>query len=261
MIRISSPLLAAGRRTSFSHNDKLPTFRSAAAILLPIALLSFLVFGLAPLQDQTSRSFLSAAAKPSSEAPAQARPATILSRPNEHFADFLDRVAPLPPSPSSVWSLSNLPLLGSLKGWIRRRRSLSEAEPGTGPESQKRRRKRASHSPAVQTGDLIWLTLADGFYARTATAHLDYALLRMLPIHATRRGFSSRRHTLVILCLDEECMDVCQENRYTACYAEYQHNRPEIMLEATWPKLAGIIDTLEAGRDVMFCDSDIFVKG
>jgi hypothetical protein len=55
-------------------------------------------------------------------------------------------------------------------------------------------------------------------------------------------------------------MESCKEESWT-CYDGFRFNRPEIMLEATWPKLAGIIQTLESGRDLMFVDSDVFLKG
>jgi len=108
---------------------------------------------------------------------------------------------------------------------------------------------------------LVWLTLADTFYSQTSTRHLHRSIeMNLKPYPTPGIIHNSRKHRLVILCLDEGCMESCREESWT-CYDGFRFNRPDIMLEATWPKLAGIIQTLESGRDLMFVDSDVFLKG
>jgi len=105
--------------------------------------------------------------------------------------------------------------------------------------------------------DLVWLTLADIHFSTTCTPHLQQFIQQLEPYD---QGHGHRQHRLITLCIDPGCMDTCREKGWT-CYGEYEQSRPDIILPATWPKLAGLIDTLEAGRDVIFVDSDIFFKG
>lgn len=107
--------------------------------------------------------------------------------------------------------------------------------------------------------DLLWLTLADGYYIRTATRHLGKAISD-LPAHPSPSG-QPRNNTLVVLCLEEWCQMQCQQDPNIHCFDGFIYNRPEIMLQATWPKLAGLITVLEMGREVVFVDSDVFIRG
>lgn len=112
---------------------------------------------------------------------------------------------------------------------------------------------------APNPSDLVWITLADGYYTATATTHLHHALAANGPLK-TGTFRAARQHKIIVLCLDEGCMQVCKERAFS-CYDGFRFDKPEIMLPATWPKLAGIIGTLESGRDMMFIDSDVFLRG
>ena len=105
--------------------------------------------------------------------------------------------------------------------------------------------------------DLIWLTLANEFYSKTCTVQLQ-RFVSSLPPYPLRNG-SSRQHRLVTLCMDEGCMEQCRTQGWT-CYGEYEATRPEVIFPSTWPKLAGLIDTLSTGRDLVFVDSDVFFR-
>lgn len=104
----------------------------------------------------------------------------------------------------------------------------------------------------------IWITLSSDEWLDRGTTALQAFIDQMNWERADFYG-QVRRTELVVLCLDQVCMDVARKKKMNA-YGGYQTTRPEQILVATWPKLAGVIDALEAGWDVFFVDSDVFFK-
>jgi len=118
----------------------------------------------------------------------------------------------------------------------------------------------ADYLAIYPSDDLIWITLADVFYSQTCTPHLQHFVNNLEPLQAQLDGRQvQRKHTLVTLCIDPGCMDTCREKGWN-CYGEYEATRPDIIFPATWPKLSGLIDILETGRDAIFVDSDVFFR-
>lgn len=112
---------------------------------------------------------------------------------------------------------------------------------------------------ASDSNDLIWITLADVFFSKTCTPHLQHFVKHLEPYKPSQKSAPARNHRLITLCIDPGCMDTCRDRGWT-CYGEYEATRPDIIFPATWPKLRGMIDTLESGRDAIFVDSDVFFK-
>ncbi|GEM07604.1 salivary gland secretion 1 [Rhodotorula toruloides] len=113
----------------------------------------------------------------------------------------------------------------------------------------------------------VWLTMADATWARTGTAALHTFVERLNVERRARYGRSKdgvRDTKLVVMCLDEECVETVSKykdayGRNTGggyAYAGYMHNRPQQILESTWPKLAAFIEVLHH-RDIFFVDSDV----
>ncbi|BGP31664.1 hypothetical protein JCM10296v2_003438 [Rhodotorula toruloides] len=125
----------------------------------------------------------------------------------------------------------------------------------------------------------VWITMADATWARTGTAALHTFVERL---NVERRARYGRRKDgvrdtkLVVMCLDEECVETVARykdayGRDTGggyAYAGFMHNRPEQARPAppssappsfpasTWPKLAAFIEVLPR-RDLFFVDSDV----
>ncbi|ORY66788.1 hypothetical protein BCR35DRAFT_354835 [Leucosporidium creatinivorum] len=104
----------------------------------------------------------------------------------------------------------------------------------------------------------LWLTLSDGHWATTGTHALHTFVQRLNSEREAAGRGDGRRTELVVLCLDEGCVRNCEE-RGVYAYGGYQFTRPEKILVATWPKLAGLIEVLKH-RDVFFVDSDVAFK-
>ncbi|KAM0748571.1 hypothetical protein T439DRAFT_358457 [Meredithblackwellia eburnea MCA 4105] len=121
---------------------------------------------------------------------------------------------------TSDHSLGNYPDDYSTNG---RRLSLwrTDVAPTTFPQFVRR------HVPA-QTR--LWITLSSAEFVDTGTASLQVFIKRL-----NQERDDLQKTALVILCLDDEC----QES------------------EATWPKIAGLIDILPF-RDTFFIDSDVY---
>ncbi|GAA5901629.1 hypothetical protein JCM6882_006028 [Rhodosporidiobolus microsporus] len=116
----------------------------------------------------------------------------------------------------------------------------------------------------------VWITMADQLWARTGTAALHTFVERL---NAERRAKYGKRKggvrdtRLVVLCLDEGCVDEVAKYKDVHgrdagggyAYAGYKWNRPDKILYAwvsTWPKLASFIEVLPR-RDLFFIDSDV----
>ncbi|GAA5834791.1 hypothetical protein JCM11251_003663 [Rhodosporidiobolus azoricus] len=113
----------------------------------------------------------------------------------------------------------------------------------------------------------VWITMADQLWARTGTAALHTFIERL---NAERRAKYGKRKggvrdtRLVVLCLDEGCVDEVAKYKDVHgrdagggyAYAGYKWNRPDKILVSTWPKLAAFIEVLPR-RDLFFVDSDV----
>ncbi|KDE05061.1 hypothetical protein MVLG_04502 [Microbotryum lychnidis-dioicae p1A1 Lamole] len=128
-----------------------------------------------------------------------------------------------------------------------------------------------AHFPLSSTSDPqphLWLTLADSFWSTSGAAALNEFVDRLNQDRwveqvrskgGVRQAKRSFRETVVLtLCLDEKCVESMEEmERYA--FGGFIHNRPDKILVATWPKLAGLIEVLKH-RDVFFVDSDVSFK-
>ncbi|GAA5900021.1 hypothetical protein JCM8208_005567 [Rhodotorula glutinis] len=115
-----------------------------------------------------------------------------------------------------------------------------------------------AHWPLGSNGhqhEHLWITLADGLFAKTGAANLD-AFVRQLNVERRHKyGRKVKDTFLVTLCLDDACVDECAERGMHA-YGGFERQRPEQILKATWPKLASLIEALPE-RDLFFVDADV----
>lgn len=80
----------------------------------------------------------------------------------------------------------------------------------------------SSRSPAPH----IWLTLSDAYWARTGVLALQTFTERLnTEREASGRSKDGRQTKLVVLCLDEECMQVAQDKNMYA-YGGFMFSRP-----------------------------------
>lgn len=109
------------------------------------------------------------------------------------------------------------------------------------------------------TSPHIWLTQSDQRWINTGTSTLALFIQR-LNFERLDRYNSPRPTALVVLCLDQICIERCKNSQIPMyCYGGYKYTRPPQMPVATWPKIAGLIDTLEF-RDAFYVDSDVAFK-
>lgn len=123
-----------------------------------------------------------------------------------------------------------------------------------------------------RANSLVWITMADFFYASAGTLYLDHFISTLPP-------YEGRPHVLIAFCTDGACKQICEKERKYHCYLEYLYNRPEMIADTTWPKIRGaylilyirqrselltakpgLPDILSTGRDAIFVDSDVFFK-
>ncbi|KAM0746302.1 hypothetical protein T439DRAFT_384308 [Meredithblackwellia eburnea MCA 4105] len=104
----------------------------------------------------------------------------------------------------------------------------------------------------------LWITLAGSNYVDTGLAALNSFVDQLNEERAVKFGRKARRTVVVALCLDESCVQLCDERKYY-CWGGYEYTRPEQILQATWPKLAGMMEVLQK-RDVFFVDADVFFR-
>jgi hypothetical protein len=79
---------------------------------------------------------------------------------------------------------------------------------------------------------LVWITMADFYYATAGTMHLDHFISGLPP-------YKGRSHVLVAFCTDEGCRTTCEQQRKYHCFLEYIYNRPAMIADTTWPKIRG----------------------
>lgn len=155
----------------------------------------------------------------------------------------------LVPSPSSLNRRCTLPLLGALLCFF----ALLHAVVEVPDERAARLRQLFSLEPAVPKATLgadlsftqyldahwplerrtqqphLWITLADGLFARTGAANLD-AFVRQLNLERRRKyGRKTRETHLVTLCLDEPCVVECAQRDMYA-YGGFTRQKPEQIL-------------------------------
>jgi len=155
----------------------------------------------------------------------------------------------LVPSPSSLNRRCTLPLLGALLCFF----ALLHAVVEVPDERAARLRQLFSLEPAVPKATLgadlsftqyldahwplerrtqqphLWITLADGLFARTGAANLD-AFVRLLNLERRRKyGRKTRETHLVTLCLDEPCVVECAQRDMYA-YGGFTRQKPEQIL-------------------------------
>lgn len=138
------------------------------------------------------------------------------SLPNETFAHYLLERFPAPP-PNSSLALKSKSTTSRFSKYLQLSNQVEEREP-------------APH---------IWLTLSDKKWINTGTAALQQFLIQLnqershqaskSKIKGARRHDLERRTELVVLCLDEECVQACKL-RGMFCYGGYQWSRPKQIL-------------------------------
>ncbi|GAA5859120.1 hypothetical protein JCM8547_004010 [Rhodosporidiobolus lusitaniae] len=106
----------------------------------------------------------------------------------------------------------------------------------------------------------LWTTTADRRTIKTTAAALEYRV-RQLNTARAHDGLGTPPTALVVLCGDRECMEECKAKETFSCYGGFINTRPVNMKISPWLKLAGIVDALDAGRDILFVDSDVAVNG
>ncbi|GJN87480.1 hypothetical protein Rhopal_000429-T1 [Rhodotorula paludigena] len=113
-----------------------------------------------------------------------------------------------------------------------------------------------SHFPlGKRQSPLLWITLADSLFADTGAANL-HTFVEQLNSERRTRYFGWKPDTkLVVLCLDENCVQKCAERGMYA-YGGYERTRPEQILRATWPKIAAFMEILPS-RSLFFIDADV----
>lgn len=77
-------------------------------------------------------------------------------------------------------------------------------------------------------GPHVWITMADGKWARSGARALDVFVARLNGERRERYGDRMRETVLVTLCLDGECIEEC-ENSGMYCYEGYTYNRPPLV--------------------------------
>ncbi|KAH8924511.1 hypothetical protein BT69DRAFT_1349379 [Atractiella rhizophila] len=111
--------------------------------------------------------------------------------------------------------------------------------------------------PTVGT-HALWLTVADTLYASHATSHLSMFLSNLNSEHASGRG----REELLVLCLDEGCLEQCGKMGVWAFLQDYEEvakDKEEQMRRAVRAKISGLVEVAEDWR-VVFADGDFFLK-
>ncbi|KAM0749036.1 hypothetical protein T439DRAFT_327527 [Meredithblackwellia eburnea MCA 4105] len=104
----------------------------------------------------------------------------------------------------------------------------------------------------------IWITLAGPTYVDTGLANLVAFVSQLNQERAIKYGKNTRETVLITLCLDEKCVKMCAERNFY-CWGGYEYKRPKQNLQATWPKLAGMMEVLQK-RDTFFVDADVFFR-
>ncbi|KAH8917267.1 hypothetical protein BT69DRAFT_1354898 [Atractiella rhizophila] len=100
---------------------------------------------------------------------------------------------------------------------------------------------------------ILWLTISSSDFIKQGTAHMQHFIQHVL----NRRN--KRKTTLITFCMDELCDIACEEMGWF-CFGGYREGKPEIIKTFTWPKLMGLIEILESGRDTFFVDSDVYFR-
>ncbi|BGP14650.1 hypothetical protein JCM10213v2_002599 [Rhodosporidiobolus nylandii] len=81
----------------------------------------------------------------------------------------------------------------------------------------------------------IWISLADIVFAKTGAAVMHNFVQQLNEEREAKYGGAKRETRLVVLCLDEECVEEC-DRRGIWAYGGFERTRPEQILKATWPK-------------------------
>lgn len=97
----------------------------------------------------------------------------------------------------------------------------AEGESGEGSESP----SDASSHPPSYLEPHIWLTMADEAWVGGGTAALGVFVDKLNDDRRRRVGPEARETVLVVLCLDEGCIERC-ERRGLFCYGGFQYTRP-----------------------------------
>ncbi|KPV76300.1 uncharacterized protein RHOBADRAFT_52325 [Rhodotorula graminis WP1] len=97
-----------------------------------------------------------------------------------------------------------------------------------------------------QQHEHLWITLADGLFAKTGAANLD-GFIRQLNVERRQKyGRKVKDTFLITLCLDEVCVEECAERGMHA-YGGFERQRPEQIF---------LIEALPE-RDLFFVDADV----
>ena len=142
-------------------------------------------------------------------------------------------------------------------------------------------------APSSGTPTHLWLTTATKSTIRISTRHLE-AFVASLDhkgrkaneaalelAEATARASGSHKGTiamdnleprraLVILCLDDGCLDYCRQKDWY-CYGGFREAEEEVvgaLFDSTREKvkLQGVIETLESGRRIFVIDHDVYFR-
>lgn len=106
---------------------------------------------------------------------------------------------------------------------------------------------------AADSKQLLWLTIADAQWFDTVTTQLVHSYTRFAQAKDTT---STTTTPLVILCLDEGCIELCRERRGWACYAGFR----QLILDSKsapreWTKAVG--GYMEPSQTGVQADSDV----
>ena len=89
-------------------------------------------------------------------------------------------------------------------------------------------------------GPHVWITMADGKWARSGARALDVFVRRLNAERRAKYGESTRETVVVTLCLDNFCLEEC-ETAGMYCYGGYTFNKPPLVSKCRcWALRSGL---------------------
>ncbi|ORY62727.1 hypothetical protein BCR35DRAFT_194981 [Leucosporidium creatinivorum] len=120
--------------------------------------------------------------------------------------------------------------------------------------------------PTHRQSSHLWLTTATNTSVRISTPHL-VAFVEGLNAkyeigHKHDESENSARRKLVVLCLDEGCLNYCREKTEWYCFGGFEKEGGEGSDEERGErvKIKATVEALESGRRVFLVDPDVYFK-